>query len=104
MEVGDLGSWGPLPWWGSQSIYSIQSPFFLDHIHTLGGVPRQWGASWSACPVNPLWWVIFTMWKLRSGVTRLTGVIKSLERGELFRQFHLQNRQNTDEINSAGEN
>ena len=44
------------------------------------------------------------MWKLRSGVTRLTGVIKSLERGELFRRFHLQNRQNADEIDSAGEN
>ena len=31
------------------------------------------------------------MWKLRSGVTRLPGVIKSLERGELFRRFDLQN-------------
>ena len=26
------------------------------------------------------------------------------ERGELFRRFHLQNRQNADEIDSAGEN
>ena len=31
-------------------------------------------------------------------------VIKSLERGELFRRFDLQNRQNADEIESAGEN
>ena len=44
------------------------------------------------------------MWKLQSGVTRLTEVIKSLERGELFQRFHLQNRQNADEIDSAGEN
>ena len=43
-------------------------------------------------------------WKLRSGVTRLTGVVKSLERGEIFPRSHLQNRQNADEINSAGEN
>ena len=41
---------------------------------------------------------------MRSGVTQLTGVIKSLERGELFRRFHFQNRQNADEINSAGDN
>ena len=45
------------------------------------------------------------MWKLRSGVTRgLTRVIKSLERGELFRRFHLQNHQNADEIDSDGDN
>ena len=31
-------------------------------------------------------------------------VIKLLERGELFRRFHLQNRQNAGEINSAGNN
>ena len=31
-------------------------------------------------------------------VTRLTGVIISHERGELFWRFHLQNHQNTDEI------
>ena len=36
--------------------------------------------------------------------TRLTGLIKSLERGELFRRFHLQNRQNAKEIDSAGAN
>ena len=35
---------------------------------------------------------------------RLTGVTKSLERGELFRRFHLQNRHNADEINSGGDN
>ena len=44
------------------------------------------------------------MWKLRSGVTRLTGVIKSLEGGELFRRFRPQNRQNADEIDSASDN
>ena len=46
------------------------------------------------------------MWKLRSGVTRLTGrgIIKSLGRRELFRPFSLQNRQNADEIDSAGDN
>ena len=44
------------------------------------------------------------MWKLQSGVTRLAGVIRSLERGELFRRFHVQNRQNGDEIDSAGDN
>ena len=44
------------------------------------------------------------MWKLRDGVTRLTGVIKSLEHGELFRRFHLQNLQNADEIDSTGDN
>ena len=44
------------------------------------------------------------MWKLRSGIIRLTGVIKSLERGKLFRQFHHQNRRNADEIDSAGDN
>ena len=44
------------------------------------------------------------MWKLRSGVTRLTGVSKSLEHGELFGRFHLQNRQNDDEIDSSGGN
>ena len=44
------------------------------------------------------------MWKLLSGVTRLTGVIKSLERGKLFRGFHLQNLQIADEINSGGDN
>ena len=44
------------------------------------------------------------MWKLQSGVTHLAGVTKSLECGELFRRFHLQNRQNADEINSAGDN
>ena len=37
-------------------------------------------------------------------MTRLTGVIKSLEHGDLFRRFHLQNRHNTDEIDSAGNN
>ena len=36
--------------------------------------------------------------------TRLTGVIKSLERGDLFRRFHLQNRQNADGIDSASDN
>ena len=36
--------------------------------------------------------------------SRLTGVFKSLERGELFRRFHLQNRQNADEIDKAGDN
>ena len=41
------------------------------------------------------------MWKLQSGVTRLTGVIKSLERGELLRRFHLQN---VDEIDTASKN
>ena len=44
------------------------------------------------------------MWKLQSGVALLTGVIKSVERGELFRRFHLQYRQNADEIDIAGEN
>ena len=44
------------------------------------------------------------MRNLRSGVTRLTRVIKSPERGELFRRFHLQTRQNADEIDSAGDN
>ena len=34
----------------------------------------------------------------------LTMVIKSLERGELFRQFHRQNCQITDEIDSTGYN
>ena len=32
------------------------------------------------------------------------GVIKSFERGELFRRFHLQNRQNADEIDNVGDN
>ena len=33
------------------------------------------------------------------------GVIKSFERGELiFRRFHLQNRENADEIDSADDN
>ena len=41
---------------------------------------------------------------MRSGVTRLTGVIKSLKCSELFRRFHQQNRQNADEIDSAGDN
>ena len=53
------------------------------------------------------------MWKLRRGVTR---VIKSLcqsppkhtaeqhECGELFQRYHLQNCQNTDEIDSVGNN
>ena len=43
------------------------------------------------------------MWKLQSGVALLTAVIKSLESGELFRRFHLQNCQNVDEIDSAGD-
>ena len=30
--------------------------------------------------------------------------MKSLERGELFGRFHLQNRQNADEIGRAGDN
>ena len=47
---------------------------------------------------------VFSMWKLQSGVTRLTRVIKSPESGELFRRFRLQNRQNADEIDSAGDN
>ena len=37
-------------------------------------------------------------------VTRLAGLINSLKRGELFRRFHLQTRQNADEIESAGDN
>ena len=41
---------------------------------------------------------------MRSGVARLLGVIKSLERVQLFRRFDLQNRKNADEIGSAGEN
>ena len=41
------------------------------------------------------------MWKLGSGVTRLTGVIESLERAELFRRFRPQNRQNADKINTG---
>ena len=44
------------------------------------------------------------MWKLRSRVTHLSGVIKWLVCGELFRQFHLQNCQKVDEIGSAGKN
>ena len=44
------------------------------------------------------------MWKLQSGVTCLTGAIKSLKRGQLFWRFHLQNCQNTDEIDSANNN
>ena len=37
-------------------------------------------------------------------VTRLAGLINSLESGEIFRRFHLQTRQNADEIESAGDN
>ena len=39
---------------------------------------------------------------LSSLILPVLGVIKSLERGELFRRFDLQNRQNA-EIDSAGE-
>ena len=61
------------------------------------------------------------MWNLRTGVTQLTGIIKSLRQSppkqtveqygcqpqrawRFFRRFHLQNRQNADEIDSAGDN
>ena len=44
------------------------------------------------------------MWKLQSGVTRLTGVIKSLECGKLFQRFHLQIHQNADETDSTDNN
>ena len=87
------GRWGLPPCLGNQSIRTVR----------WGTPPRR--VTRSACPGNPLIrWGEFPMWKLRSEVTRLTGVIKSLERGELFRRFHLQNRQNADEIDSAGDN
>ena len=69
----------------------------------LGGVPHQGGLPGQPVRVTRFGGVSFLHVKLRSGVTRLTGGIKSLERGELFRRFHLQNHQNTDEINSAGD-
>ena len=71
----------------------------------LGGVPHQGGL-----PGQPVWvtrfgGVSFLHVKAAEWSNRLTGVIKSLERGELFRRFHLQKRQNADEIsNSAGDN
>ena len=48
--------------------------------------------------------VSFLRVKAAEWVTRLTEVIQALERDKLHRLFHLQNRQNTDEIDSAGDN
>ena len=42
--------------------------------------------------------------KAAEWVTRLTGLINSLKRGELCRRFRLQTRQKADEIESAGDN
>ena len=44
------------------------------------------------------------MWKLQSGVARLTRVIKSLERGHFLPRFYLQKRQNADEVDSTADN
>ena len=62
------------------------------------GYPTKAGypVSLSGYPASVEW--VFSKWKLRSGVTRL---IKSLKRGELFWQFHLQH---VVEIDSAGDN
>ena len=86
---GNSHRWGPLPWWGKQSIHTI-SLFFLDRIHIIGGEPCQGGLPGQPVQVTRFGWV-FSMWKLRSGVTHLTGVIKSLDCSELFQGFHLQN-------------
>ena len=92
-------------WEGGYPIYPYNFSFFLDRIHMSGGVPHQGGLPKLACLGNPLRWGKFSPCESSgSGVTRLTGVIKSLEHGDLFRRFHLQNCHNTDEIDSAGNN
>ena len=97
---------GSPPWWG-KSIYPYNLSFFSwSHSNVRWGTPcTKAGYSVSGLSRKPssMGWV-FSMWKLRSWVTRLTGVIKSLERGELFRRLHLHNRQNADEIDCAGDN
>ena len=68
----------------------------------LGGVPHQGGLPGQSVRVTRFGGVSFLHVKA-AGLGSLTGVIKSLERGELFRRFHLQNRQNADQIDCAGD-
>ena len=68
----------------------------------VGGVPHQGGL-----PGQPVWVTHFGrvsflhVKAVEWGWTYLTGVIKSLKQGELFRRFQ---HQNSDEIDSAGDN
>ena len=102
MEVGTLRQVRS-PALVGQPIYPYSLSFLLDRVHMLGEVPHERGLPGQPVQVTRFGGVSFlSMWKLRSGITCLTGVI--IERGELFRRFHLQNRQNAVEINSAGDN
>ena len=70
----------------------------------LGGIPHQSGLPGQPVRVTRFGGVSFLHVKAVEWGTRLTGVIKSPEIGELLRRFHLQNHQNDDEIDSAGDN
>ena len=71
-----------------------------------GGVPHHGGLPAQTVRVTRFAGVSFLHVKGAewAGVIRRVGVIKSLELGELFRRFHLQNRQNAHEIDIAGDN
>ena len=104
MEVGNLVQVRS-PALVGEPIYSYNLSFFLDCIHMLGGVPNQ-----SGLPSQPVW------------VTHFGGVsfhhVKAAAWGNQGNQitvpkpakthsrtvYHLQNCQNTDEIDSVGNN
>ena len=70
----------------------------------LGGVPHQGRLPGQPVRVIRLGGVSFLHVKAAKWGNPHNWVIKSLQHGKLFRQLHLQNWQNTDEIDSAGDN
>ena len=70
----------------------------------LGGVSHQGGLPVQPVRVTRFGGVSFLHVKAAEWGNPANEVIKSFERGEFFQRFHLQNRQNADEIDNVGDN